>query len=55
MMIGTETDKMNKEEVRARLRAAIYTAIAELGEKEARSITMECINKADDDHWAGQR
>ena len=42
---------MTKEEVRARLRAAVYTAIAELGEAEAKKIAYECLGKADDDHW----
>lgn len=42
---------MTKDEVRARLRAAVYIAIAELGETEAKKITNECLGKADEDHW----
>lgn len=42
---------MSPEQTRAQLRAAIYQAIATLGEEEAKRIAYECLNKADDDHW----
>lgn len=43
------------EQVRAKLRAAVWTAIAELGEKEARQICEECLNKLGDEHYNGRR
>ena len=39
------------QEVRAQLRAAIFQAIATLGEKEAKRIASECFKTLDDDHW----
>lgn len=38
------------EQVRAALRAAIFQAIATLGEKEAKRIADQCFKTLDDDH-----
>jgi hypothetical protein len=39
------------EQIRAKLRAAVWAAIAELGEKEARRICEECLNTLADEHY----
>lgn len=41
--------------IRAALRAAIFQAIASLGERETREIIGECMATLDNDHWRGQR
>lgn len=41
--------------IRAALRAAIFQAIAALGEKETRSIISECLATLDNDHWGTRR
>lgn len=43
------------EQIRAKLRAAVWAAIAELGEEEARRICEECLNKLADEHYNGRR
>jgi hypothetical protein len=40
------------EQIRAKLRAAVWAAIAELGENEARAICEECLNKLSSEHYA---
>jgi hypothetical protein len=42
------------EQVRAALRAAVWRAIAEIGENEARKICDECLNKLADEHYNGR-
>lgn len=37
--------------IRTSLRAAIFAAIAALGESEARRIIKECLDTLDNDHW----
>lgn len=37
--------------IRAALRAAIFQALAVLGEKEARAIIAECLATTENDHW----
>lgn len=43
------------EQVKAKLRAAVWTAIAELGEKEARRICEECLRTLGDEHYNPHR
>jgi len=38
-------------QIKAALRAAIFSAIAALGEKITRQIIDECLKTLDDDHW----
>ncbi len=38
-------------QIKAALRAAIFQAIATLGETEAKRIADECFKTLDDDHW----
>lgn len=37
--------------IKAALRAAIFQAIASLGETETRAIIAECLATLDSDHW----
>lgn len=39
------------DQIRAALRAAIYQAIAVLGESKAREIVNDCFKTMEDDHW----
>jgi hypothetical protein len=39
------------EQTKAKLRAAVWAAIAELGEDEARRICLECLNTLADEHY----
>lgn len=43
------------EQIRAALRAAVWQAIATLGEKEARRICEECLNTLANEHYNGRR
>jgi hypothetical protein len=42
-------------QIRAALRAAIYQAIAVLGEKATKEIIAACLQTQDDDHWGRRR
>lgn len=46
---------MATEQIKAALRAAVWQAIASLGENEARRICEECLNKLGDEHYNGHR
>lgn len=43
------------EQVKAALRAALWQAIATIGEKEAQRIVNEVFKKIDDDHYNAHR
>lgn len=43
------------EQIKAALRAAVWQAIASLGETEARRICLECLNTLGDEHYNGHR
>lgn len=38
-------------QIRAALRAAIFQALAVLGESETKKIVAECLATLDNDHW----
>jgi hypothetical protein len=43
------------EQTKAKLRAAVWAAIAELGEEEARRICEECLNTLANEHYSPRR
>jgi len=43
------------QQIRAALRAAVYQAIAVLGEKEAQAIVNACFQQLADDHYNPRR
>lgn len=43
------------EQTKAKLRAAVWAAIAEIGEKETRRICEQCLNTLADEHYSGRR
>jgi hypothetical protein len=43
------------QQIRAALRAAIFQALATLGEAETKKIVSECLSTLDNDHWGRTR